>query len=145
MRREYKKGTKWCVWRWKYIYWDKEIYLRRLYIARCPLFSIMIHFIDTPDKQRHLHDHPIYMLCFVLKGWYVEELEGSFDSPDSIGRVRWINWVTPHKKHRIILTPKDGAVTLCFAGPSVREWGFHTEDGWVGYQEYQRLYEGSTS
>lgn len=143
MRREYKTGTQYCVWRWKDIYWKGELYLRRLIIVQCPLFSIMFHWIKAPDRQRHLHDHPVSMLSIILSGLYWETWE--FNGKSGLRYVSSYNWIPAHKRHRITHVYPGGCITLCIAGPRVREWGFHTEDGWIHWQKYHELYDSSTS
>lgn len=139
--REYEHGMQWCVWRWKDIEEGGRLYLRRLHVFQCPLFSIMIHWFHSPDRNRHLHDHPVDMLSIVLRGWYLEEeplpqFSGSKTFPTGMRVVEWLNWI-PHKKiHRIVGVYGD-PVTLCIAGPRRQEWGFYTEEGWVHWKEYK--------
>ena len=138
MRREYKHGSKYALWRWKDIYWNNQLYLRRLILFQCPLFSIMLHWFHSPDMQRHLHDHPVSMLSVILKGWYLEERESGQHIRD------FLNWIPSTTAHRIA-SVSFGTITLCFAGRRKREWGFHTEDGWIHWKDYHTKYEGSTS
>ena len=140
MRREYKTGTQWCAWRWKDILWAGELYLRRLIIFQCPLFSIMLHWIKQPDKQRHLHDHPVSMLSIILSGGYVELRD------DGHHPRKYFNWIPAKASHRITMISEwKPCITLCIAGPRTREWGFYTEHGWMRWQEYHELYDSSTS
>lgn len=140
MRREYKTGSKWAFWRWKDIYWNNTLYLRRLYIFHCPLGSIMLHWFFKPDQQRHLHDHPAPFVAFVLRGWYIEETK--------TGRrnfIEWFNYIPPLKQHRVSTISDPCPITLCFAGRRKRVWGFYTEDGFMEWDAYLEKYEGSTS
>ena len=142
MRREYKTGSMYALWRWKDIYWRGELYLRRLILIQCPLFSVMLHFIKSPDRQRHLHDHPVSMLSIILSGSYWEATGSRLNY--RLRYRKWFNWIPATKKHRI--THVHGkCITLCFAGRRVREWGFYTEHGWVQWQQYHKLYDSSTS
>lgn len=136
-RREYKSGTQWCVWQWKDIILNGELYLRRLHIVQTPWFSILLHWILRPDSQRHMHDHPVSFLSIVLWGGYMEE------RPNSTYRmihktyrmIRRVNFKRATGVHRIIeVLPH--TLTLVFAGPREREWGFHTPAGWVHWKEY---------
>ena len=139
-RREYKTGTAWCLWRWKDVLWQEELYLRRLILVQTPWFSIMLHFIESPDMQQDLHDHPVSFFSFILKGYYVE------DTGDGQMYVRSLyNWVPATTKHQITALSDGGVVTLCFAGPRVRDWGFHTNDGWVYWKDYHKTHEASTT
>ena len=128
-RREYKSGTRWCVWRWTDVVLGRVLYLRRLHLIQTPLFSVMLHWIHRPDPQPHLHDHPVSFLSFVLRGFYVEKP----------GKTVWFaRFMRATDKHRIVWVPPEGCLTLVFAGPVVRSWGFHTERGWVGWREYSK-------
>ena len=139
MRREYHSGTRWCIWRWKDIYWRGEIYLSRLHIFQCPLFAVMVHFISQPDKQLHQHDHPVSMLCFVLKGWYVERRGWRSRM------INWVNWIPAEAVHRIWAVARGGCITLVICGPRKREWGFWVASEWIPWREYHQTYGGSTS
>jgi hypothetical protein len=121
------------------------------------MFSIMLHWIKAPDRQVHLHDHPVSMLSVVLKGFYIEEgvedscltlvIDGKrFDAclSNYTKVVRSVNWIPATKRHRISAVRGD-VLTLCFAGRRKREWGFYTEDGWMQWQEYHKQYGGNTS
>ena len=140
MRREYKSGTKYCIWQWKEIFWRNELYLTRLILIQCPLFSVMLHWIHAPDKQRHLHDHPVSMICFVLSGYYCEYTKTSTHKIQKPRLVNWVNWIPFNKQHQIVIISKSPVITLCFAGRRVQEWGFYTKNGWIPHKEYQELY-----
>ena len=135
-QREYKTGMKYCIWRWKYIKRNGDsTYLSRLHIVQCPLFAICLHWIQTPDPTLFRHDHPVNFLAIVLRGWYVEERNEK-------GRLRLIEWwnymrASRLETHRIKYVGYK-TVTLCFMGRHRRDWGFHTEDGWVYWKEYER-------
>lgn len=86
----------------------------------------MLHWL-TPDPQPDLHDHPVGFVSIVLKGGYTE------NTPSGLRHIRWLNFKRPTDQHRIV---SGTALTLVFAGPKVREWGFHTPKGWVHWKEY---------
>lgn len=136
MRREYKTGTKWCVWRWKELSFGDRPYLDRLHLLHTPYGGVMLHWFSGPDPQRDPHDHPVTFWSFVLRGWYVEE---RFSSPSqcSLRLVTGINKVKAPEIHRIIRIAK-GTTTLVFYGPSTRQWGFHTPEGWEHWQAYNK-------
>lgn len=138
--RRYTHGSRWAFWRWTYIYLPdgprfeerlENLYLRRLHLVKTPRFAVMLHWILLPDYQRHLHDHPVAFLSIVLRGGYDEA------RPRRVRRIRWFNLMRATDCHRIY-SVRPGTLTLVFAGPKVREWGFHTEDGWVGWRDYRR-------
>jgi hypothetical protein len=143
--RVYRSGTRWCVWRWTDVDPDGrgEVYLTRLHLFQTPWCSCMLHRIRRADPQPDLHDHPNCFLSIVLRGWYDEESQDSrTGSPPAFRRVRW--WVAKRttERHRIVaLAPT--TLTLVFAGPVVRGWGFHTTDGWMPWREYVARYRSS--
>src|SRR5262245_57492885 len=65
-RRLYRSGTKWCVWRWTDV--DSE-YITRLHLIKTPWFAICLHWINKPDAEPYLHDHPVSFLSVILRGW----------------------------------------------------------------------------
>lgn len=145
MRREYESGMQWCVWRWKDIYWKGNLYLRRLHIFQCPLFAIMLHWIQDIDRQKHMHDHPVSMISFVLRGWYTETRWNVRKGTRSYHSRNWVNWIPSRSIHKITNLPHEGCVTLVICGWRERSWGFYTKNGWIPWREYHDLYGGETS
>ncbi len=133
-RREYTHGSKFAFWRWKDIETDGVLYMRRLYFFHCPLFTIMANMFYHPDKQRHSHDHPASFISFILKGNYIENRSGYYI------RRRWLNIIKAEDSHRIVEVKEGGCISLVFTSRKIREWGFWTEEGWVQWQEYARIY-----
>jgi hypothetical protein len=135
--RKYKAGMLWSVWRWTDVDPDGggETYLTRLHLFRVPWCSCMLHWIRHPDPQPDLHDHPVSFLSVLLSGSYVEEVPDG-DSGRRAVRVRWWNFKRATDRHRI-MSVAGHVLTLVFAGPAVREWGFHTPDGWVPWRDYE--------
>ncbi len=127
--RLYKSGTNWCFWRWTIV--DSE-YITRLHILKTPLFSICIHWLNKPDPEPWLHDHPVSFFSVILRGGYLELRK------DWHGYIRkrfnFIRATDLHKIEEVL----PGTVTICFMGPKVREWGFHTLDGWVCWKDYYK-------
>lgn len=131
--REYKSGTRSCFWRWTRV--DSE-YITRLHIVKTPWFAVCLHWINKPDAEPWLHDHPVSFLSIVLRGGYAE-LRASGDGDIGHKVHRWFNFVRAHRadRHRIIFARKN-TLTLCFMGPKEREWGFHMPEGWVMWKDY---------
>lgn len=133
------ESNDWLLWRWFDITSQQDqhdgftgqvpVYLRRLYLVRTPLFSIMVHRILRPDPDRHVHDHPWDFLSILLRGRYSELRNNRI-------RIRqWFNFCRAEGAHRITHV-SDNCLTLVITGPKRRSWGFHTEDGWVGWRDY---------
>ena len=137
--RLYKTGTNWCFWRWTIT--DSE-YILRLHLIKTPWFAICLHWINKPDAEPYLHDHPVSFLSIILKGGYVEERtkQEHYSAPEIVLVQRnWYNYISANftTRHRII-SVKPNTLTLTFMGPKVREWGFYTENGWIHWKEYYK-------
>lgn len=136
MRRLYKSGTTWCIWRWTDV--DSE-YITRLHLVKTPWFAVCLHWINKPDQEPYLHDHPVTFLSLILRGGYTE-FRRVWNQ--GLGKIEerthnWFNYVEASEfdQHRI-LEVKPRTLTLVFMGPKVREWGFHTEHGWIYWKDY---------
>lgn len=124
--RKYTTGTRWCLWRWTDV---RTEYITRLHVIKTPWFAICIHWINKPDPDPHLHDHPVSFLSLILRGEYTE------CTPAGWFRRRWFNLVRSTDRHKIVGV-KSGTVTLCFMGPKTQEWGFYTSAGKVNWRGY---------
>lgn len=131
--RKYKSGTGWCVWRWTDV---QSEYILRLHVIKTPWCAICLHWINKPDEEPWLHDHPVTFLSLILRGGYAEHRGGYYNTP-TFKVHRWFNFVHASEgdAHRICFVRKN-TLTLCFMGPKTRNWGFHMPFGWVGWQEY---------
>jgi len=132
MKRLYKSGTNWCFWRWTIT--DSE-YITRLHLLKTPWFAICLHWINKPDPEPYLHDHPVSFLSIILRGGYKEfrMINKNVTFPNH----RWFNFVRarPEDRHTIIEV-KPNTLTLALMGPKTREWGFHSEKGWIHWKDY---------
>jgi hypothetical protein len=129
--RRYRTSQPWALWHWTEIKLDGEPYLTRLHLIKIPkLGAIMLHWIHRADPQRDLHDHPVTFLSFVLRGSYLEE------TPTGTRHVRLVNFKRASAAHRITHT-FGNVLTLVFATPNQRRWGFHTLKGWIFWQDYE--------
>ena len=136
--RTYISGTRWCVWRWTDVVPEGrgETYLVRLHLFQTPWCSCMLHWILRADPQPDLHDHPNAFLSVVIRGWYEEEIPKRGSDSELISRrVSLWNFKRPFDRHRIVALHRP-TLTLVFAGPVVRGWGFHTPQGWEPWREY---------
>lgn len=131
--RKYKSGTIWCWWRWTEV--DSE-YITRLHIIKTPWWAICVHWIKKPDPEPWLHDHPVTFLSYILSGGYVEWRSRNGELPQFKTR-KTFNWITASKSDcHSIVEVLPNTVTLCFMGPKVREWGFHTLTDWIMWKDY---------
>ena len=154
--RLYKSGTQWGFWRWSFV---PTGYITRLHLIKTPWFAMCLHWLNHPDPEPWLHDHPVSFLSLILRGWYIDKrfLMSSlcryflYTSPDDCGREylyferknKWWNYISAETEHSIIqVGPK--TLTLCFMGPKVREWGYHTDKGWVYWKDYNREKYGTS-
>lgn len=129
-KRTYKSGSIWAFWRWTDV--DSE-YITRLHIVKTPWFAVCMHWINKPDPEPFLHDHPVSFLSLILRGGYNENRNGIIEC-----RTLW-NFIraSDNDKHSIIdILPN--TVTICFMGPKTREWGFHTPAGWIYWKDYYK-------
>lgn len=134
----------------------------RLYLFRCRWFGILLHRLRRPDHDRDMHDHPWSFLSIVLKGGYTEVVPGECDLqrmwidgrlvgvkeitdgfrfvPDRVRMIDFFNFkrATRSDPHRISYVAP-GTLTLVFHGPKRRDWGFHTERGWIPHRRYLGL------
>lgn len=132
--REYKSGTRSCFWRWTKV--DSE-YIVRLHVLKTPWFAVCLHWINKPDAEPWLHDHPVSFLSLILRGGYAEK-RWSAKRGEYIKLNSWFNFVRGSKddRHRIILC-RTNTLTLALMGPKTREWGFHIPaEGWVMWKDY---------
>jgi hypothetical protein len=133
------------------LYFDLQFEVKRirncfgqLYMTRIILWrfrsgaKVMINVFHRSDEDRDLHDHPWHFRTFILWNGYFEHHVGGVRSAlPLMTLVRPAQW-----RHRVELRKHsdDGsermAVTLVFTGPKVREWGYHTKDGWISHEDW---------
>lgn len=131
--RLYKSGTIWCFWRWTIT--DSQ-YITRLHIIKTPWFAICLHWLNKPDPEPYLHDHPVSFLSIILRGGYTEK-RFIGEGPAELMTHTMFNLVVAHQddRHTIVeVLPR--TLTLAIMGPKTREWGFHSEDGWILWKDY---------
>ena len=133
-KREYKSGSRWALWRWTY---TPSGYITRLHVLKTPWFAVCLHYLNEPDPEAVLHDHPVTFLSLILRGGYSELRYVASHDAIFHRRHRWYNFIraTPDDRHTIV-SVKPRTVTLALMGPKTREWGFHTRDGWVHWKTY---------
>lgn len=130
---------------------DGSPYMERYWLLESRWLSIKLHWIATPDYDRHMHDHPWWFASLILRGWYVEqrpmgkepvfrhdgteERYGIRRAPGSFA------FRAAGARHLISAVHRDGVWTLFINGPRCRSWGFHTESGWVYWKDYPSCHE----
>lgn len=109
-------------------------YLHRWYVVpRNDRANIYLHVQVASDPDRPLHDHPWDNQSVILSGGYDEVLDSGQRAIRNSGQVvfRYAEYA-----HRLVL-PEDVpyTMTLFTTGPRVRDWGFHTKQGWIDARE----------
>lgn len=113
--------------------------------------AIRLHHTVKSDADRHLHDHPWPNVSILLRGCYYEMLpldqkqDPALDGDPTchVAKLR-LPLIPVFRKatdrHRLIV-PEDGggAVSLFIMFRWQRDWGFHTENGWVYWRDYLGL------
>lgn len=123
-------------------------YLLRWYVLpRNPILNVYVHKFLRDDDDRALHDHPWPSVSILLRGRYVEQMDGRdlLGRPARVRKVRSWKWWRlfgppvvfrrATHAHRVEL-PAGPAWTLFITGPRVRDWGFHCPRGWVRWQDF---------
>lgn len=103
--------------------------------------SFYLHEIFGSDNELILHDHPWPSLSFVLKGAYVEHtIRAGGIHERRIRKAGDIIFRLPATPHRLEMPEgaEDSCWTLFLAGPRVREWGFHSPDGWIPWKDFAK-------
>lgn len=121
---------------------DGSPYLTRYYILKTRWLKVYLHQFHRSDEDRDMHDHPWNFMSIVLKSGYVEHLPESIKlrKPGAIIRHcaedRHFVKLLPQCRSPECISPEVEAWTLVFVGKKRREWGFHTQDGWLHWREY---------
>lgn len=130
-------------------------YLTRYRLWPRPRWSYYLHHILRSDRDRNLHDHPFDFYTVILWGGYWEHTGHEYESLNHatgqmekrlhvVRKWRGVGTVIKHwaeDAHRLELPPGRTAWTFFIRGPRRREWGFHTDAGWVQWDEYEKLGE----
>lgn len=120
----------------------------RYTILSCRFGQILLHSFHQSDQDRDLHDHPWAFCAIILRGGYLEvaERKGSgywFPSPRD-GRYRKFHrpgtlLFRPAKwAHCVLIEEGKPVWSLVITGPRVRDWRFHTANGWLQWRKWGR-------
>ncbi len=93
-----------------------------------------IHKFSGDDNSYYLHDHPWDFWSFILKGTYFE------DTQDGV-RIASAGDFRKNKAshlHKVRLWQKKPCWSLVHTGPTIRDWGYSTPDGWVSNKDFSR-------
>lgn len=102
---------------------------------------VRLHWINQPDADRELHNHPFKYRTFILRGWYEEEV-GSPGLPRYTPRYRSVrkgDTAAGGGYHRIAGVSPGGVFTLFFMGKDTGEWGFLVNGKHVTSKEFFKL------
>jgi hypothetical protein len=131
------KGTRWAL----YVH-HLGNYMHR-WILLTPWGSVRLHHILRSDADRHLHDHPFDFTSFLLTGGYIEVTPWQPEiGPLARQQKFWKRFSLVRKRaeeaHLLVLMRP--VWTFVLTGPKRRNWGFHTEKGWIYYREYSAAF-----
>lgn len=116
---------------------DREPYLTRYYLHKEDELKIYVHQFHRSDQDRDMHCHPWPFTSVILAGGYTEYVPGA-------SRVCVPGDVVRRKAedcHRVeLFQDADGKEietwTMVYVGKKCRDWGFHTDKGWVFHRDY---------
>jgi len=111
------------------------LHFRRWRILYTPWFKINLHGIYHHDEDKHLHNHPWNFLNIILKGYYVEELEGklSFRYPGQVAKR------TKNQFHKIESLLSKSVYTLNIMWGKEEVWGYRVDGKFVDHETYRQL------
>lgn len=111
-------------------------YMRRWQI-RTPWGCARLHHILRSDNDRHFHDHPMSFASLILWGGYIEHTPSRDPRVCRAGSMVFRRAEDPH----FLKLRGKSAWTFLLTGPFRRDWGFHTEDGWIIARDYDAYLE----
>lgn len=107
-------------------------YLERWFIVpRNNVMNVYLHRFLQSDRIT-LHDHRGDNRSWLLKGQYVEVTKAErrlVTAGETVFR-------RAEEPHRVELVSEEPAISLFAIGPIRREWGFHTDKGWMAWQPF---------
>lgn len=121
----------------RYWLWGLDYYS---WFAKLTGYSLRLHYIRRPDRDRHLHDHPWPFTSVVLRGNYLErmpfnhlQIHDAYSQPgmfneeycETIERTQGsIASRNIHQRHTIAHVSPGGVWTLFISGKKRQMWGF---------------------
>jgi len=109
-----------------------ELHFRRWKIITIPwVCSIYIHGIYKADEDPYLHNHPWKIWTMILRGGYIEELQGGKIRVRKPGHMAKAKLSDFHKIKEMIKSP---TYTLAVVGRrAVEEWGYMVDGRFVDH------------
>lgn len=92
--------------------------------------GLYLHHIVGSDWTRDLHDHPKRFISIGLKGWYIEETEGT---AGTLYTAPWVRTFPATHRHRLVAR---NCWTLVLVLWTVRPWGFWSRGTWIPWRQY---------
>jgi hypothetical protein len=132
-------GSRWALLKFTYIPTTataETAMLKRWRLVQTPLFGVFVHCHYKPDAGGDLHDHPYSFWSWVLRGDYSEYRQGGLIIVWRQGSWHYMKAEWPHSIRALSRRP---TWTLVFLWRRRRDWGFHTDNGWIPHKEYERL------
>lgn len=144
---------------------DHIPYLSRWYLIRNSIVGVFLHCFHRSDEERALHDHPWSFFVIILWRGYWEHYEVKVPCIFCLGKGhnffvenircsqckgRGWKW-RPRKKrkwpgmmmyrpalwkHRVELIDGKPSWSLFIRFRKIRDWGFHTKDGWIQWNKW---------
>jgi hypothetical protein len=102
----------------------------RWHLIGCGSFALMLHCFLRSDHDRAFHDHPWTFITFLLTSYREHTPQGIFTRRRFSILYRpaeWAHWVE---------TIKPLTWTLVIHFRRKRQWGFHTDHGWIDWKTY---------
>lgn len=110
------------------------LHFQRYAILESKFLSIYIHTFTQPDKDKYEHDHPWDFLLLILKGGYREQ-SNNIKNRRNPGFLKFIK---AEHRHKIVELNEIKSISLAICGERKREWGYHTDSGWVSNIDYRK-------
>ena len=116
----------------------EDRYLQRWHAFKTLMLSEYIHLYVGSDPTPWLHDHPWPSLSICLRGVLREVRDGPGGDGGSITiRPGTVALRPPRFAHRLELL-SGPAITIFLAGPRLRHWGWHHQQGWIHWRRVSR-------
>ena len=110
------------------------LHFKRFAIIESKYLSIYLHSFTQPDKDLWEHDHPWDFFLLILKGGYKEQTNNKVYKRNP----GFFKFIEAEHRHKIVELNSNKSISLAICGERRREWGYHTDNGWVSQLDYKR-------